>query len=320
MHQALPKTAILDDYQGVALEAADWASLAGRTDVTVFRDHIDDPDRLVERLRPFQIVCAMRERSALRLELLKRLPALKLIVTTGMWNSAIDLDGARSLGIAVCGTESQPHAAPELTWALILAAVRNLPLEVAAMKAGQWQVSVGGDLNGRTLGVLGLGHIGQKVAKVALAFGMEVIAWSQNLTADAAAQHGVTRVDKEALFRRSDVVSVHLKLSDRTRAIVGAAELALMRRDAILVNTSRGPIVEASALVAALRERRLGCAALDVFDQEPLPAADPLRDLPNVILTPHIGYVTRNTYKLFYGQTVEAIAAWLSGTPVRTLI
>ena len=319
LNHAGQKIAILDDYQGVALASADWSGLGRDCDVTVFRDHLDDVAALAERLRPFTIVCAMRERTALGRELLQRLPALKLIVTTGTWNAAIDLEAARALGITVCGTQSQPHAAPELTWALILAAVRNLPAELASVEHGGWQVSVGGDLHGQTLGLLGLGRIGQSVAKVGLAFGMRVVAWSQNLTAASAEAHGAVLVGKEELFRGSDLLSIHLKLSDRTRGIVGAPELALMRPDAILINTSRGPLVDDAALVAALQEHRLSGAAIDVFEQEPLPEDHPLRSAPNTILTPHIGYVTRNTYRMFYEQVVDDIEQWRAGTPVRLL-
>ena len=319
MPEPKEKLAILDDYQGVALGFAGWGGVGRYYEMTVFRDHLGDVDELAERLRPFSIVCVMRERTAFGRDLLRRLPALKLIVTTGMWNAAIDIEAARALGIAVCGTQSQPHAAPELTWALILAAVRNLPAELGGLERGGWQVSVGGDLHGRTLGILGLGHIGQSVAKVALAFGMRVVAWSQNLAAAIAEAHGATLVDKDELFRGSDILTIHLKLGERTRGIVGARELGLMRPDAILVNTSRGPIVAEAALVAALRERRLGGAALDVFDEEPLPLDHPLRSTPNTILTPHIGYVTRRTYRVFYEQMVDDIEKWRAGTPERLL-
>lgn len=314
-----PRVAILDDYQDAALRSADWRPLEGRADVTVFPDHIEDTDALAERLRPFQLVCAMRERTAFTRDLFERLPDLKLLVTTGMANAAIDLDAARACGVTVCGTGSGGSATPELTWALILAATRNLTAETASVAAGGWQVGVGGDLHGRTLGILGLGRIGGAVAKVALAFGMRVVAWSQNLTAEAAASHGVTRVGKDELFREADILTIHLKLSERTRGLVGAAELAVMKPGALLVNTSRGPIVDEAALLAALRDGRIAGAALDVFEPEPLPAAHPFRSMPNVLVTPHIGYVTRATYAVFFRETVEDIVAWLDGKPVRVL-
>ncbi len=314
-----PRVAILDDYQDVALRSADWGPLAGRAEVTVFRDHQGDVDAVAERLRPFEVVCAMRERTAFTRDLFGRLPNLKLLVTTGMANASIDLDAARSCGVTVCGTGSGGAATPELTWALILAATRNLPAETASVAAGGWQVSVGGDLHGRTLGILGLGRIGTAVAKVALAFGMRVVAWSQNLTAEAAAAHGATRVEREALFREADILTIHLKLSGRTQGLVGAAELALMHPGALLVNTSRGPIVDELALLSALREGRIAGAALDVFEPEPLPAGHPFRAMPNVLVTPHIGYVTRATYAVFFHETVEDVVAWLDGAPLRVL-
>ncbi len=319
MQAMLPRTAILDDYQNVALALADWRRLEGRTEVTVFQDHLAAEDALVERLRPFRIIGAMRERTAFPRRLLERLPDLRLLVTTGMANASIDLEAAKDLGITVCGTGSAGQATPELTWALILALVRNLPAEVEAVRNGRWQISLGGDLHGRTLGILGLGRIGQAVARVALAFGMRVIAWSRNLTPETATAHGAALVDKATLFREADILTIHLKLGERTQGLVGAPELALMRRHALLVNTSRGPIVRAADLVAALRSGQIGGAALDVFDEEPLPADDPLRSLPNVILTPHIGYVTRATYETFFRDMVEDIDRWLEGRPVRVL-
>ncbi len=318
MNPDRPRVAILDDYQSAALRSADWSPLESRAEVTVFTDHLDDVAALAERLLPFPVVCAMRERTAFTRDLFDRLPNLELLVTTGMANASIDLDAARSCGVTVCGTGSVAHATPELTWALILAATRDLPAETASVAAGGWQVGVGGDLHGRTLGILGLGRIGGAVAKVALAFGMRVVAWSQNLTAEAASAHGVTRVDREALFREADILTIHLKLSERTRGLVGAAELAHMKPGALLVNTSRGPIVDEAALLAVLRAGRVG-AALDVFEPEPLPAGHPFRTMPNVLVTPHIGYVTRATYAVFFRDTVEDVAAWLDGAPVRVL-
>lgn len=311
------KIAILDDYQNVALEFADWASLDA--EIEVFTTHVADADELAWRLAGFEVVVAMRERTRFPAELLARLPDLKLLVTTGMRNAAIDIDAARREDIVVCGTGSGPHATAELTWTLILAAARNLAVELPSMRTGGWQTTVGTGLSGRTLGLLGLGRLGTRVAKIGQAFGMETLAWSQNLTRERAAEQGVTAVSKQDLFARADVLSIHLVLSERTRALVGAAELATMKPDALLVNTSRGPIVDEGALLDALRDRRIGGAALDVFDVEPLPADHPLRGLPNVVLTPHLGYVTRQTYEVFFRDAVEDIAAYRAGSPVRVI-
>ncbi|HET6504657.1 MAG TPA: D-2-hydroxyacid dehydrogenase family protein [Amycolatopsis sp.] len=311
------KIAILDDYQNVALSFADWDSLGA--EVEVFTTHIGDADELVKRLAGFEVVVAMRERTRFPAELLARLADLKLLVSTGMRNAAIDVEAARRHGIVVCGTGYVPHPTAEHTWALILAATRNLATELPAMRAGGWQTTVGTGLHGRTLGLLGLGNLGSRVARVGQAFGMETIAWSQNLTPERAAEHGVTAVSQEDLFARSDVLSVHLVLSDRTRGLVGAAELAAMKPGAWLVNTSRGPIVEEDALLDALRRKEIGGAALDVYDIEPLPADHPLRGLSNVVLTPHLGYVTRETYEIFFGDAVADIAAYRAGDPVRVI-
>lgn len=313
------QVAVLDDFQGVALRYADWSRLADRVEVTAFRDHLHDPDDVVARLAPFDIVCVMRERTPLTAVMLDRLPRLKLIVTTAMWNASLDVGHAAARGVAVCGTQSFQSGTPELIWLLILALARQLPIELAAMRDGGWQTTVGGDLRARTLGVLGLGQIGTRITQVANAFGMRVIAWSQNLTDDRARAAGATRVDKQTLFRDADFVSVSLKLSERTRHIVGAAELALMKPTACLINTSRGPLVDEAALVAALREGRIAGAGIDVYDVEPPPADHPFRTLPNVIATPHIGYVTESSYRLFYRQITEDIEAWLAGAPVRVV-
>jgi phosphoglycerate dehydrogenase-like enzyme len=305
------RIAVLDDYQGVAFEMADWSPLAGRADVVVFRDHLDDPDAVVARLTPFDVVCVMRERTPLRRPLIDRLPRLKLIASTGAMNASIDLEAARERGITVAHTGYTSHGAIELTWALLLGAVRAIPAETTSVRAGGWQVAVGGDLAGRTLGLVGLGRIGRAMARIATAFEMNVIAWSQNLTAEAASAAGARLVDKAAVFGDADVVSVHLVLSERSRGIVGAADLARMRRSAWLVNTSRGPLVDEAALIDALRDGRIAGAALDVFDQEPLPLDHPLRTLPNVVATPHVGFVTRQTYETFYRDTVANIVRWL---------
>ena len=312
--------AVLDDYQHVAPSLADWASLQPQANTVFFHDHVSDADALAARLAPFDAVVLMRERTRFDANLLARLPRLKLIVSVGMWNAAIDLDAAKSRGIVVSGTTGGDAAAtPALTWSLILAATRNLYGEAASLRAGGWQTRVGMDVNGKTLGVLGLGRIGEAVARIGVAVGMRVIAWSQNLTSERAAEVGVQRVEKDELFREADVLTIHLKLGDRTKGLVGARELGLMKPGAYLVNTSRGPIVSEDALIEALQERRIGGAALDVFDEEPLAAGHPFRFLPNVLATPHIGYVTENTYHVAYPQIVEAIRAWIDGAPIRQL-
>jgi phosphoglycerate dehydrogenase-like enzyme len=313
------QVAILDDYQGVALAMADWSRIRERAGITVFRDHISDPVQIIARLSPFDIVCVMRERTPLPRAVLEKLPGLKLIASTGQHNAAIDMAATRDLGITVCGTRSSSTAAASLTWALILAHLRNLPAETASLRNGNWQVTVGADVNGKTLGVLGLGRIGSLVAQVGRAFGMDVIAWSQNLTADATDPLGVRLVDKDDLFRMADILTIHLALSDRTRGIVGRRELALMKPSARLVNTARGSLVDEDALVEALRTQRIAGAAIDVFDVEPLPRAHPFRTLDNVLATPHIGFVTEDTLRTFYSQTVENIKAWLDGAPIRVL-
>jgi phosphoglycerate dehydrogenase-like enzyme len=312
------RIAVLDDYQSVAADFADWAALPEPAEVTAFDDHLGDEDALVARLAPFDVVVAMRERTPFPRILLERLPNLKLLVTTGMRNASIDVAAAIERGIPVCGTASVPHGPVELTWALILAAARHLPDEHAGVRAGGWQTTVGTDLAGARLGVIGLGRLGTPVARVGQAFGMDVVAWSENLTDDRAADAGVRRVGKDELLRTADVVTVHLPLSDRSRGLIGAAEIAAMKPGAILVNTSRGPIVDEAALVEALREHRIR-AGLDVYDAEPLPAHHPLRTAPNAVLTPHIGYVTTAGYEVFYREAVEDVAAWLRGTPIRTL-
>jgi phosphoglycerate dehydrogenase-like enzyme len=303
--------AVLDDYQRVALSLADWTTLASRASITVFHDHLPDADDVVRRLTPFNVVCVMRERTPLTGDILRRLPNLKLIASTAFRNASIDSGAAETLGIAVVNTGYTSTPTIELTWALILASARHIVTENTSLRAGGWQQSVGDDLSGKTLGVLGLGNIGREVAKVGQAFGMNVIAWSQNLTADRAAASGVRLVSKEALFAASDFLSIHLVLSGRTRGLVGADELALMKPSARLINTSRGPIIVESALVEALKSRKIAGAAIDVFDREPLPADHPLRKIENVLATPHIGYVSRGLYERFYRDTVANIGAWL---------
>jgi phosphoglycerate dehydrogenase-like enzyme len=314
------RLAILDDYQGVAYDYAPWDQLAADgIDVTVFSEPFADEEDLVQALREFSIVVAMRERTAFPAATLHQLPKLKLLVTTGMANPSIDIDAAKEQEITVCGTGGSPTAAPEMTWALLLAAARNLQFEGNAMRNGNLQSTVGFELAGKTLGVLGLGKIGTKVAGYAQAFGMDIIAWSPNLTEETAAAAGARKVSKEALFREADVVSVHVRLSDRSRGVVGEEELRLLGPDGILVNAARGPLVDEDALLRGLNEGWLGGAALDVYDVEPLPAEHPLMTAPRTVLTPHLGYVTAESYTRFYGEAFEDVRAWAQGKPVRVL-
>ena len=315
----MPRVAVLDDYQNVARDMADWESLPDDVTVDVFNDHLSDEDEVAERLGPYDIIVAMRERTPFQRTLIRRLPNLKLLVTTGMRNASIDVSAASDHGVTVCGTDGLPYPTAELTWALILALARKVPTEDSATRAGGWQVTMGEGLQGKTLGVIGLGRLGSQVATVGCAFGMDVIAWSQNLTADRAAEFGARLVSKDELLSSADVVTIHLVLSDRTRGLIGKRELSLMKRSSYLVNTSRGPIVDESALVEALRSERIAGAGLDVFDIEPLPRDHPLRTLPNTVLTPHMGYVTIETYRVFYGDAVENIRAFLEGSPVRVV-
>jgi phosphoglycerate dehydrogenase-like enzyme len=310
---------VLDDYQKVALDLADWSVIAEQVEVTVFNEHIDNEDELVNRLKDCEIVVIMRERTPFRAPLLARLPRLKLLVTTGMRNASIDLAAAAAQGIVVCGTAGS-ESTSELTWALILGLARNIVQEHNAIRAnGPWQSTIGMDLGGKRLGLLGLGKIGSRVARIGLAFGMEVTAWSQNLTKERAEEVGVhLAASKEELLAGSDFVSIHLVLGDRTRGLVGAEELKLMRSTAYLVNTSRAPIVDQKALVHALDNRWIAGAGLDVFEIEPLPQDDAFRTLPNVLTTPHLGYVSKRNYHTFYEHIVEDIQAYLSGSPIRT--
>jgi len=315
--------AILDDYAGVALELADWSPVQMRSEITVFDRHLSEAEA-AEVLRPFPVVCTMRERMAFPRTLIERLPNLKLITIVGRSLPNLDLAAATEHGVLVAHSDfANPRfaavrdATPELAWGLMIATVRNLAEEHRRMRDGAWQTTVGMTLSGKTLGLLGLGRVGKSMAKYAKAFGMEVIAWSQNLTEEAAAAAGARRVEKAALFEESDVVSVHLVLSERSRGLVAAPELALMGPHAYLINTSRGPIVDEGALIAALTSGRIAGAGLDVFDIEPLPPAHPLRLLPNVTLSPHLGYVTREMLSAFYADTIDAVVAWLDGSPVR---
>ena len=313
------RLSVLDDYQGVALEMADWSPLEGRVEIVVERKPFADEDAAAHALAGSEIVAAMRERTPFPRSLVERLPNLKLLNTTGMRNASFDLAALRDRGVVVCGTEGGGLDTAELTWGLIIGAARRIAEDHRAMREGLWQTRIGNRLEGKTLGVLGLGRLGSAVARVGLAFDMKVIAWSPNLTAERAAAVGVERVDKEALLRQSDVLSVHMVLSPRSRGLVGRNDIALMKKTAILVNTSRGPIVDIYAVIEALEAGRLGYAAFDVYDREPLPAEHPLRRTPNVLLTPHIGYVTEENYRSSYPQIVENIVAFLDGHPVRVI-
>src|SRR6195256_1247554 len=304
------RIAVLDDYQNVALSLADWSVLDARATVSFFNDHLADADAVVERLQPFDVVCVMRERTPMTRSIIERLPKLRLIASTGTRTTSIDLKAAEERGVQVVHTGYTSVPTIELTWALILSSARNLVAENTSLRGGGWQQSVGDDMAGRTLGVLGLGNIGGAVARVGYAFGMKVIAWSQNLTTGRAAEVGATLVSRDELFQQADVVSIHLVLSKRTRGLVGAAELALMKPTARLVNTSHGPIVVEADLVAALKDKTIAGAAIDVFDQEPLPLDHPFRALPNLLATPHIGYVSRGLYARFYQDTVANICCW----------
>jgi phosphoglycerate dehydrogenase-like enzyme len=312
---------LLDDYQDVALSMADWSVLPDGVEVVALRDHLSSEDEVAEALRDAAVVVAMRERTPFRESLLSRLPALRLLVTSGMANAAIDLSAAAAHGVTVCGTATSSAPTAEITWALIHGLTRQLVTESTAMRAGgRWQSTVGTNLAGATLGLLGFGKIGVLVGRVGLAFGMRVRAWSPNLTADRTAAEGVTlAASKEQLLSASDIVSIHLRLGERSRGLLDAAALSLMRPTAYLINTSRAPIVDRAALLDALRAGRLAGAGLDVFETEPLPADDPLRTLPTVLATPHLGYVTRDSYRMYYGEAVEDIRAFLAGAPVRVL-
>jgi phosphoglycerate dehydrogenase-like enzyme len=310
----MTRVLVLDDYQDVARTLAPWNELAAipeLADLTldVRTSHLDAGE-LKAALSSADVVVAMRERTPLPREVLEQAPNLKLLVTTGMRNASIDIEACRARGIEVRGTEGLRTSTAELTWGLILALGRQICAEDRGVRDGGWQRTIGFELAGARLGVIGLGNLGAAVARIGLAFGMNVVAWSQNLTAERAAEVGVARVEKEQLLSTSDIVSLHLKLSDRTAGVIGATELALMKPTAYLINTSRGPLVDEAALIAALREGRIGGAGLDVFDIEPLPADHPLRSLPNTVVTPHIGYVTGATYEIWWRHVVEDIAAW----------
>jgi phosphoglycerate dehydrogenase-like enzyme len=305
------KIAVLDDYQNAALESADWSVIRDRADITVFQDHLNDTDAVIERLLPFDIVCVMRERTPLPRNVVERLPNLKFIASTGPVNASIDVVAAADRGIVVSHTGYRSDPAIDLTWALILASARNIVAESNSLRSGGWQRTVGTELRGKTLGVLGLGRVGSEVARIGRAFGMDLIAWSQNMTPEAAHAAGAVLVSKDELFEQADILTIHLVLSDRTRSLVGAAELAKMKPTARLINASRGPIVDEEALISALRNKQIAGAAIDVFDIEPLPASHLFRTLDNVLATPHIGYVSQGLYRTFYEDSVSNIRKWL---------
>jgi phosphoglycerate dehydrogenase-like enzyme len=314
------RVAVLDDYQNVALSLADWSVVDGRATVTVFNDHLADADAVVKRLQPFDIVCVMRERTPMTRAIIERLPKLRLIASTATRNASIDLKAAEERGVQVVHTGYTSAPTIELTWALILASARNLAAENASLRGGGWQQSVGDDVAGQTLGVLGLGNIGGAVAKIGNAFGMKVIAWSPNLTAEKCMEVGVDYAAKEDLFRQADIVTIHVQLGDRSRGLVGAKELGLMKPGALIVNTARGPIIEEKALLAALTERRIAGAGLDVFDVEPLPLDHPFRKMDNVVITPHLGYVSRQNYQHYFPDIVDEIRGFIDGKPVRVIV
>lgn len=314
------RVAILDDFQNVALTLADWSPLDGRAQTTVFRDHLNDPDRLVERLRDFEAIVLMRERTPFPRALIERLPKLELLTTSGMTNRSIDLAAATDHGVVVCGTDNVGTTTAELTWGLILGLMRNIPQEDRATRDGAWQTSLGVGLAGKTLGILGLGKLGSRMATIGGAFGMKAVAWSQNLTEERCRAVGAIKAaSKDELLSRADVVTIHLVLSERTRGLIGRREFGLMKPTAYLVNTSRGPIVDQTALIEALETQRIAGAGIDVYDVEPLPADHPMRRLPNSVITPHLGYVTVDNYRVFYPKAVENIGAFLDGKPIRAL-
>jgi phosphoglycerate dehydrogenase-like enzyme len=313
------RVAVLDDYQGVAREMADWSSLGADFEIVSFRDHLADHGAIVQRLQDFEVIVAMRERTPFPRALLEKLPRLRLLVSTGMRNASIDLAAARERGVVVCGTPGAAGTTGELTWGLILALFRQIPREDRSLRDGRWQTTVGLGLAGKTLGIIGLGTIGSQVAKVGAAFNMEVIAWSQNLDAERASRAGAKRVERDELLARADAVTIHLVLGERTRGLIGERELARMKPTAFLVNTSRGPIVDEAALAAALRKGTIAGAGIDVYGSEPIAPDHPLLAAPNTVLTPHLGYVTRESYSAYFRGAVEDIAAWRRGAPMRVL-
>lgn len=314
------RVAVLDDYSRIGSTITDWTILPKDVQVTFFTDHVSKTGPLVERLRDFDVIMAMRERTPFPRPILEQLPKLQLLTTTGMRNAAIDLEAAKDCNVVVCGTDGLLYPTAELTWGLILALTRHIPVEDAQTRLGKWQVTLGSGLSGMTLGLLGLGRLGAQVARIGQAFQMKVVAWSPNLTATRASACEAELVTRGALFARSDVLSIHLVLSNRSRGLVGAQELKTMKPSAYLINTSRGPIINEEALIQALDHGWIAGAGLDVFDEEPLPLSHPLRDKPNTVITPHMGYVTRETLQIFFDQTIENILAFFDNAPIRTLL
>ena len=312
MNNSPVKIAVLDDYQQVAFKFADWSAIKAKAEIKVFTDHIADEKTVVERLLPFNVVCVMRERTPLNRNILSQLPNLKLIVTTGMRNASIDIKAVEEFGITLKYTGYLESGAPEMTWALIMGIARHIPQESNNFKSGGWQTTIGGDFKGKTMGILGMGRVGSKIAAYAKAFDMNIIAWSPNLTAEKAAESGAQLVSKEELFKQADFVTIHMVLSDRSRGIVGKEDLSLMKPTAYFINTSRGPLVNEAALIETLQQHKIAGAAIDVFNTEPLPADHPFRKMDNLLATSHVGYVTENTYKLFYTDTVKAVEEWLA--------
>ena len=315
----MKKLAIIDDYERAALESADWSSVQGDIEISVFHDHLEDEDAVAKRLQPFDIVSLMRERTPFPASLLARLPNLELLVTSGRRNASIDLEAAHSRGIVVTGTPILLYPAAEHTWALIIALAKRVAADDHSMRDGHWGEAPTVGLSGKTLGIIGLGRLGPKVAEYGRAFDMNVVAWSLNLTRERCDEVGVTFVSREELFSTSDFVTVHLTLGERSRGLIGAADFARMKPTAYFINTSRGPIVDEAALLDALERDAIAGAGLDVYDIEPLPANHPLRGLPNTIITPHTGYVTKENFELFFTTTVTNIRAWLDGEPVNVL-
>jgi len=314
------RCAILDDYQDVALSLADWSKVSGDISIKVFNEHLGGADRVIAALKEFAIVCAMRERTAFPRAVIDALPEMKLLITTGMRNASIDLAAAKARGIVVCGTPAFGNATAAVATGLMLELARRIGYEDMRLKSGAvWQSTIGLDLEGLTLAILGLGKLGARMAEIGRAFKMQVIAWSQNLTPEKCQEVGVEYVSSDELFRRADFLSIHVQLSPRTRGLIGASQIALMKKSSYLINTARGPIVDEGALLAALRDKRIAGAGLDVFDVEPLPLDHPLRKLDNVVLTPHLGYVTSQNYRAYFGGMVEDIRAFLDGKPVRVL-
>jgi phosphoglycerate dehydrogenase-like enzyme len=314
------RCAILDDYQNVALKSADWSAVKGNLDIKVFTVHLGGPDKVTAALKDFEIVVAMRERTGFPRAVIEALPNLKLLITTGMRNASIDTEATKARGVTVCGTGSFGRPTSGIAVGLMLELTRHIGYENARLHAGAvWQSTIGPDLEGMTLGVLGLGNLGQRTANIAKAFGMKVIAWSQNLTAEKCAAAGVGYVSKDDLFRQSDFITIHVVLSARSRGLVGAKEFGLMKPTAYLINTSRGPIVDEGALLAALREKKIAGAGLDVFDTEPLPIDHPLRKMDNAVLTPHLGYVSEQNYRAYFADVVGDIRGYLDGKPVRVM-